>query len=41
MTKKEELHSVVIKERAIAKLVALGLTEEELRELGLTSDGNN
>lgn len=33
--------SQVIKERAIAKLVALGLTEEELRELGLTSNGTD
>lgn len=41
MTKKEDSYSIVIKERAIAKLVALGLTEEELRELGLTSNGNS
>jgi hypothetical protein len=41
MTKKDKEYSVVIKERAIAKLVALGLTEEELRELGLTSNGNS
>lgn len=30
----------ILKERAIAKLVALGLTEAELRALGLTSDAN-
>jgi hypothetical protein len=30
-----------LKELGIAKLVALGLTESELRALGLTSDGNN
>jgi hypothetical protein len=30
----------LLKERAIAKLVALGLTEAELRALGLTSDAN-
>jgi ribosomal protein L13E len=30
-----------LREFAIAKLVALGLTEAELRALGLTSDGNN
>jgi|LakMenE18May11ns_1017448.scaffolds.fasta_scaffold8658979_2 hypothetical protein len=30
----------ILKERAIAKLVALGLTEAELRSLGLTSDAN-
>ena len=29
-----------LKERAIAKLVALGLTEAELRALGLTSNAN-
>ncbi len=33
--------SQVVKERAIAKLVSLGLTEEELRELGLSSIDNN
>jgi hypothetical protein len=41
MTKKEESYYTIIKERAIAKFVALGFTEEELRELGLTSDGND
>lgn len=30
----------ILKERAIAKLVALGLTEAELRALGLTSDAD-
>lgn len=30
----------ILKERAIAKLVDLGLTEAELRALGLTSDAN-
>jgi|DEB19_MinimDraft_3_1074340.scaffolds.fasta_scaffold08458_6 hypothetical protein len=30
----------LLKERAIAKLVSLGLTEAELRALGLTSDAN-
>ena len=29
------------KENAIAKFVALGFTEAELRALGITSDGNN
>jgi hypothetical protein len=41
MTKREESYSTIVKERAIAKFVALGFTEEELRELGLTSDGND
>ena len=30
-----------IKEIAIAKFIALGFTEEELRALGLRSDDNN
>jgi hypothetical protein len=30
-----------LKERAIAKLIKLGLTEAELRALGLTSNGNS
>jgi hypothetical protein len=30
-----------LKETGIAKLVALGLTEAELRALGLRSDDNN
>lgn len=30
-----------LKERAIAKLIKLGLTEAELRALGLKSDGNS
>lgn len=30
-----------LRERAIAKFVALGISEAELRALGLTSDGNN
>lgn len=30
-----------LRESAIAKLVKLGLTEAELRALGLSSDGNN
>jgi hypothetical protein len=38
MTDKDIQH---LKELAIAKLVALGLTEAELRALGLRSDGNN
>jgi hypothetical protein len=29
-----------LRDSAIAKLVALGLTEAELRALGITSDGN-
>jgi hypothetical protein len=36
----EDNTNQILKERAIAKLVALGLTESELRALGLTSDGN-
>jgi hypothetical protein len=38
MTSQHEQH---LKEIAIAKLVALGLTEAELRALGLRSDDNN
>lgn len=38
MTDKETQH---LKEIAIAKLVALGLTEAELRALGLRSDDDN
>jgi hypothetical protein len=30
-----------LKEIAISKFVALGFTEEELRSLGLTSNGDN
>jgi hypothetical protein len=30
-----------LRERAIAKFVALGLTEAELRSVGITSDVNN
>jgi hypothetical protein len=29
-----------LQESGIAKLIALGLTEAELRALGITSDGN-
>jgi hypothetical protein len=36
----EENTNQTLKERAIAKFVALGLTEAELRALGLTSDAN-
>lgn len=36
----EEKTNQILKERAIAKLVALGLTEAELRALGLTSNGD-
>ena len=36
----EEQTNQILKERAIAKLVALGLTEAELRALGLKSDAN-
>lgn len=31
----------VLRESGIKKLVALGLTEAELRAMGLTSDGND
>lgn len=31
----------ILKESGIKKLVDLGLTEAELRAMGLTSDGNN
>jgi hypothetical protein len=31
----------ILKETAIAKLVELGLTEAELRALGIRSDDNN
>lgn len=40
MTKEKSMEQQ-LKEIAIAKLVALGLTEEELRALGLRSDDNN
>lgn len=36
----EQNTNQILKEQAIAKLVALGLTEDELRSLGLTSDAN-
>ena len=38
MTNTDDQH---LKEIAIAKFVALGFTEAELRALGLRSDGNN
>ena len=38
MTYKEDQ---VLRESGIKKLVDLGLTEAELRAMGLTSDGNN
>lgn len=31
----------VLKERAIAKFVELGITEAELQALGITSNGDN
>jgi hypothetical protein len=37
---KENLSDQVLKETGIAKLVALGLSEAELRALGLRSDDN-
>jgi hypothetical protein len=37
---KEKTNDQILKERAIAKLISLGLTEAELRALGLTSNGN-
>jgi len=36
----ESKETQILKERAIAKLVSLGLTEAELRALGLISDAN-
>jgi len=39
--KKEKTIDQEFKENAIAKFVALGFTEAELRALGITSDGNN
>lgn len=36
-----ELDLIVLRERAIAKFVELGITEAELQALGITSDGNN
>jgi hypothetical protein len=41
MAKKEKTIDQEFKENAIAKFVALGFTEAELRALGITSDGNN
>ncbi len=41
MTTEDTITNQELRERAIAKLVALGLTEAELRALGLTSDGDN
>jgi hypothetical protein len=38
---KSKVSNQTLKEIAIAKLVALGLTEAELEALGLTSDGDN
>jgi hypothetical protein len=38
---KTKISNQALKEIAIAKLVALGLTESELEALGLTSDGDN
>ena len=38
---KEEQTEQQLKEIAIGKLMALGLTEAELRALGLRSDDNN
>ena len=38
---KEKTSEQELKELGIAKLVGLGLTEAELRALGLTSDVNN
>ena len=37
---KEKTSDQVLKEVGIAKLIALGLTEAELRALGLRSDDN-
>jgi hypothetical protein len=37
----EQIKMQKIKEIAISKFVALGFTEEELRSLGLTSNGDN
>lgn len=41
MAKKEITIDQEFKENAIAKFIALGFTEAELRALGITSDGNN
>ena len=41
MTTEDNITDQELRERAIAKLVALGITEAELRSLGLTSDVNN
>lgn len=37
----DEKTNQALKETAIAKLVELGLTEAELRALGITSNDNN
>jgi hypothetical protein len=41
ITPTDEKDIQVLKERAIAKFVALGITEAELQALGIRSDGNN
>jgi hypothetical protein len=41
MAKKEKTITQEFKENAIAKFVALGFTEAELRALGITSDDDN